>query len=269
MAVRPNPKWQISVCCLLAACIGVAQEEIVAPPSSDPPLAVPVEPPARSSGPLEILSPQPREVVPEGEVIVRFARRGETEPPDGVLHHVFIDQEGPVPHRTGSGPLVLKNLAPGGHLLRVYEAEEDGRLAPAGSAWVYFYVGRKDFRNFASAGMPLLTVNQPVSGQNVPGADGRIWVDFHVHHAEIGGEGGNGLKVVLNGRERVHRKPGPFPLDLLEPGQHRLALELVDGRGDPVPGPYAKVERKFEVVRVLRPLLVDPPPPGLDAEHGQ
>ena len=245
-----------------------AQDAGVALPVADPVPPATMEP-VRPSGPLEISSPKPRETLPEGDVVVRFGRSGEAEPPPGVLHHVFVDQEGPVPHRTGDGPLVLKNLAPGGHLLRLYEAGEDGRLVTTGPAWVYFYVGRKDFRNFASAGMPLLTVNQPVAGQNVPGADGRVWVDFHVHHAEVGGEGGKGLKVVLNGRERIHRKAGPFALEVLEPGQHRLSLELVDGRGDPVPGPYAKVERKFEVVRVLRPLLVDPPPPGLEAEHSQ
>ena len=44
----------------------------------------------------------------------------------------------------------------------------------------------------------------------------------------------------------------PYPLAGMAEGRHRVVVELVDEEGDPVSEIYARVERTFEIPRIVK-----------------
>ena len=116
---------------------------------------------------------------------------------------------------------------------------------------VDFYVRRQDFSNFQPMERPYLTVNLPMDGVAIPDAEGKVWLDFMPHQAPMG-KGKYRVKAVMNGVETIVSTRDPHPWGGLAEGRHRVVIELIDEDGDPVSEIFARVERTFEIMRMVR-----------------
>jgi hypothetical protein len=166
---------------------------------------------------------------------------------------LILDNGSPMEHSHELKPVILRGLTPGAHTARAYAIRPDGKMLTDPTAWdrVNFYVRRRDFSNFQPREHPYLTVNLPMDGDACPDSEGKIWVDFRVHNASLG-KGAFRVRVLLNGVETFLSQEEPYPLSGLEEGRHRLIVELVDEDGDPVPEIFARVERTFEIPRIVK-----------------
>jgi hypothetical protein len=172
---------------------------------------------------------------------------------DGHRLHVIVDNGSPIEHTNVLRPVILRGLAPGAHTLRIFAVKPDGKMLPNPEALmrVDFYVRRQDFSNFQPMDRPYLTVNLPMDGIAVPDAEGKVWLDFMTHQAPMGKDKYR-VKAVMNGVETIVSTRDPHPWGGLAEGRHRVVIELIDEDGDPVSEIFARVERTFEIMRMVR-----------------
>ena len=223
-------------------------ERAVKPPTNT---GAPVDP----SLPVRIMveSPKEGEVMP-WETVDVFVRAENYAIGDGGNRlHVIVDNGSPMEHSHELKPVVLHGLAPGAHVLRVVAVKPDGKMLgnPEAKARVNFYVRRKDFSNFQPEDHPYLTVNLPKDGVSFPDAEGKVWLDFRVHNVVLSKEGYR-LRYRLDGVETILDSPEPHAWTGLSEGRHRLVVELIDEEGDPVSEIFARVERTFEIPRMVK-----------------
>lgn len=166
---------------------------------------------------------------------------------------LILDNGSPIEHDHDLKPVILRGLSPGAHTLRAYAVRPDGKMIRDPEAWdrVNFHVRRKDFSNFQPMDRPYLTVNLPTDGNAYPDAEGKVWLDFRAHNAPLGKEKYR-VRLQLDGVSTFLEKEEPYPLAGLAEGRHRLVVDLVDEDGDPSPEIYARVERTFEIPRVVK-----------------
>jgi hypothetical protein len=202
---------------------------------------------------LKIETPQEEQVM-SWETVDVFVRLQNYAIGDGGNRiGLILDNGSPMEHSHDLKPVILRGLAPGAHTLRVYAVRPDGKMLQDPEAWdrVNFYVRRRDFSNFQPRERPYLTVNLPMDGDAYPDAEGKVWVDFRAHNAPLGKESFR-VKVIMNGVETLLSKEESYPLVGLSEGRHRMIVELVDEDGDPVPEIFARVERTFEIPRIVK-----------------
>lgn len=257
------------------AAIACAQQEL--PPSGQTedsaPRAVPVEglalPDTRGrdgqaddpSRPVSvrIVSPREREIVPTSVVDVFIEVDNYTLAEGGNRLHVLVNNQAPVPWTDIRRPFPIRDLSEGGHTVRVLAVRPDGTMLRDGAfAMVHFYVRRKNFQNYTDPEAPFLTVNLPGDGVAELDAQGRLCFDYRAHNADFQGDSGLVIKYQLDAYEGELREEGPVYWSNLVPGRHKLVVELFDRTGQPVFGPFNRVERNFEVRPVLRAVPVAP-----------
>lgn len=209
---------------------------------------------------VRIVSPRPREIIPTSVVDVFLEVENYTLAEGGNRLHVIINNDPPVPWADARRPFPLKNLSEGGHTVRVLAVRPDGTsIRPGGFAMVHFYVRRKNFQNYTDPEGPFLTVNLPAGGVADLDAQGRLCFDYWAHNADFRADQGLRIKYQLDAYEGELTEDGPVYWSNLVPGRHRLVVELFDRSGQPVFGPFNRVEREFEVRPVLRAVPVVPP----------
>lgn len=220
-----------------------------------------VKPPTNTGAPIHaehpvrvvVESPKEGEVMP-WETVDVFVRAENYAIGDGGNRiQVILDNGSPLEHANELKPVVLHGLAPGAHVLRVYAVKPDGKMLTDPEAWarVNFYVRRKDFSNFQPEDHPYLTVNLPKDGMAFPDAEGKVWLDFRVHNATLSKDGYR-VRFRLDGVETILSSPEPHAWTGLSEGRHRLVVELIDEEGDPVSEIFARVERTFEIPRMVK-----------------
>ena len=149
-------------------------------------------------------------------------------------------------------PIILENLAPGTHTLRVLALrpwqesfKNDGAFAET-----TFHILTKTGKNDPDNNLPLLTYSSP---QGIYGAE-PILLDFYLSNAPLRlSNTANGDNNLQNWRIRVTVNGESFLLDTWEPiylkgfnkGNNWVQLEFIDGKGN-------KVENEFNTsVRVI------------------
>lgn len=211
--------------------------------------------PIRPDQPVRVVveSPKEEEIVAWETVDVFVRAENYAIGEGGNRLHVIVDNGSPVEHRHELKPVVLQGLAPGAHVLRVYAVKPDGKMLaqPEAAARVNFYVRRKDFSNFQPEDHPYLTVNLPRDGMAFPDGEGKVWLDFQAHNVMLTKEGYR-VRFRLNGIETTLPSGEPYPWSGLSEGRHRLVVELIDEDGDPVSEIFARVERTFEIPRMVK-----------------
>ncbi len=246
--------------------LSAQEEELVrrAQPVGEPVRAAePHQEPVRRAVPADqtvrviIQSPKEGEVMPWETVDVFVRAENISLGEGGNRLHVIVNNGSPIEHTSELKPVVLHGLPPGAHVVRAYLVKPDGKMFtnPEARARANFYVRRRDFSNFQPEDHPYLTVNLPKDGMAFPDPEGKVWLDFRVHNATLSKEGYR-VRFRLDGLETILNSPEPHAWTGLSEGRHRLVVELIDEEGDPVSEIFARVERTFEIPRMVR--AVDP-----------
>ena len=104
----------------------------------------------------------------------------------------------------------------------------------------------------ATGAAPVLDVKAPHLFYSRPkdayaGADAkRIMLDFYLVNTTLEA-GGNRVRATINGTEFMLDRWLPYMMEGLPAGENTVKLELVDGTGTMIPGPYNSVTRTFTV----------------------
>ncbi|HEY9763925.1 MAG TPA: hypothetical protein V6D07_15440 [Trichocoleus sp.] len=193
---------------------------------------------------VRVLSPRPGEVIESTTVSVRFQVRGLPLFKDrqwglGPHLHVFLDDE---PYRAVydlSEPLVLSDLAPGTHTLRVFASRPWHESFKNQGAFDQrtFHVFAQTPQKALDKNQPLLTYSRP---QGTYGAE-PIMLDFYLTNAPlhmIAQEDSQDevadwrIRCTINGQSFVFDQWQPIYLKGFKPGQNWIQLELIDEDGN-------------------------------------
>lgn len=206
---------------------------------------------------VRIVSPTGRQIIESRTVDVFFEIEnyvlGTPENRGNRLHYI-LDNQSPQPVYDSIRPISFRNLGQGGHTVRLYAVQPDGRMIrdPQAFAMVYFFVGRKDFQNLIEEDAPFLTVNMPSGAQVATDDDGRVFFDYRMHNTTPGD--GHEVRYQLGAYQGYLSEPGPVLWSNLPPGKHQLVAELLKPGRQPALGPANRVERAFSIERVMRAL---------------
>lgn len=72
----------------------------------------------------------------------------------------------------------------------------------------------------------------------------KLMIDFYLLNTTLSAEG-NKVKATVNGEELIIDEWAPYYVEGLPMGESTVTLELIDGEGNLIPGPYNQVTRKF------------------------
>lgn len=212
---------------------------------------------------IQILSPRPDEVVGSQDVDIFLDLDNYKLAENGNRVHVIVDNQPPIVRTDIAAPISLKNISEGGHSVRAMVVKPDGTwLHDEGCfVMVHFYVKKKDFQNFVDPKLPFLTVNLPMNETVMMDEEDRILFDYRIHVPE-GDKGAYKVRYKMEGYDGfIEQTQGPVLWSNITPGRHQLTVELFEKSGKPVFGIFNRVERTFEVRKVLKAAPVDPEAP--------
>ena len=274
--------FRLAIVCVLAVAVGAAgcekkddtepTEEAVAEPAEEKtkaeepePGAKEVQKPHSSAIPgtenqlewdqdvpevsLEITGPSEGEVIESGDKVettyeVTNYRTGKRI---GQHIHVIVDNEPYIAHYNADEPLVLEDLEPGTHTLRVFPARHYHLSLKKGDVFQtrIFHVGEKS-QDFAfDPEKPYVTYSRPKGTYDTEAAK-ELLLDFYLSNVELGED----AKVVygVDGKETELTEWKPVLLPALEPGKHTITLKLVDSEGNVIEnGGYNDTTRTITV----------------------
>jgi hypothetical protein len=195
---------------------------------------------------IKIISPKAGQLLSDNTVTVSFQLQDLPIYKDKILGlgphlHLVVDDQ---PHRSiydASESIVLKDLEPGTHTVRIFAASPwDEAFKNDGSfAQVTFGVFTKTDDNRPQIQKPLLTYNQP---QGTYGAE-PILLDFYVTNAplhliaqesDVDSIQDWKVKATINGQSFLLDRWQPTYLEGFKPGKNWIQLEFIDEKGDRV-----------------------------------
>ncbi|NJN61516.1 MAG: hypothetical protein HC795_08325 [Coleofasciculaceae cyanobacterium RL_1_1] len=207
---------------------------------------------------VSIVSPAPNSVIESDTVSVDLKVSGLPLLRDdrfglGPHLHVLLDDQPEQLVFDTSEPLVLTNLAPGTHTLRVFAARPWSESFKNEGAFVQttFHIYTKTGKNAPDPARPLLTYNQP---RGTYGAE-PILLDFYLTNAplhviaqefEDDAISDWRVRVTVNGQSFTLDRWEPIYLQGVKPGQNWLQLELIDELGEPIENAFNSTVRLFE-----------------------
>ncbi len=193
-----------------------------------------------------IVEPVQGQCVPGPDVVVKFEAGGMTLGASAWNLHFMLDDEPFQVQYDGNHAHVFKNVMPGTHTVRMWAANAMQESVPGTLSVVTFSVAYWDGANAPEAGAPLLTYNLPQGEYlGVDAAD--ITVDFIVSNVTLSPSGYQVAYYVDGRRFLVQDHCGPRHIKGLEPGLHRVRVELQNQFGDLVPGEFNSTERTILV----------------------
>lgn len=220
---------------------------------------------------LKILTPQSRSILPTQEVDIFFSLTNYFLAEGGNRLHIIVDNAAPIIKTDIASPLTLKNLSQGGHTVRAMVVRPNGTMIqqPSCMATLYFYVLKKDFQNYTDPKFPSLTVNLPLDGDIEMDDKDRLCFDYFIHNPPVDGSACK-IRYKLEGYEGfIDQMVGPIFWSEMPPGRHKLIIELFDDKGQPIFGVFNRVERVFNVRKIMKAQPVTPETTGLTDERPQ
>ncbi|AFY41619.1 hypothetical protein [Nostoc sp. PCC 7107] len=195
---------------------------------------------------VTIVTPQGAEIIPDTKVKVQFQVKDLPVFKDpkwelGSHIHVILDNQPYIPVYDLSQPLVLSDLSPGTHTLRVFAARPWGESFKNEGAYAQttFHIFTKTDENSPDSSLPLLTYSTP---QGNYGAE-PILLDFYLTNAPLrlgSTDNPNDLfsdwriRCTINGESFVFDRWQAVYLKGLKPGNNWVKLEFLDNQGNAV-----------------------------------
>jgi hypothetical protein len=204
---------------------------------------------------VKILSPRPDQVLQDDRVSVRLQVQDlpifqNKEFELGPHLHVILDNQPYQAVYDTREPLVLEDLAPGTHTLRVFASRpwHESFKNEGAYAQTTFHLFTKTPENNPDPTQPLLTYSRPKGDY---GAE-PIMLDFYLTNAPlhlIAQENPEDeildwrIRCTINGESFIFDRWQPIYLKGLKPGKNWVQLELLDEKGEPFPNPFNNTVR--------------------------
>lgn len=195
---------------------------------------------------VKILSPQPDEVLQEDTVTARFQVQDlpifkNSELDMGPHLHVILDNQPYIAVYDLNQPLVLPDLSPGTHTLRIFASRpwHESFKNEGAYAQTTFHIFTKTDDNNPDPTQPLLTYSRPKGNY---GAE-PILLDFYLTNAPLHLVAQENTKdeiadwrirCTINGSSFVIDRWEPIYLKGFKPGKNWVQLEFLDEQGNPV-----------------------------------
>ncbi|MDJ0508069.1 MAG: hypothetical protein QNJ64_02260 [Crocosphaera sp.] len=195
---------------------------------------------------VSIISPQPQEIVSETTVSLQLEVRDYPLFKDETLGlgpnlHLFVDDQ---PYRAVydvDEPIILEDLSPGTHTIRVFASRpwHESFKNEGAYAQTTFSVFTETEDNAPKPTLPLLTYSRP---QGSYGAE-PIMLDFYLTNAPLHFVANNDpdddiidwrIKATINGESFLIDTWQPIYLKGFEPGKNWVQLEFIDEQGHEV-----------------------------------
>ncbi|MBD2202224.1 hypothetical protein H6G33_11380 [Calothrix sp. FACHB-1219] len=195
---------------------------------------------------VTIITPKAEEVLQENQVTVRLQVKDlpifkNPELKLGNHLHVILDNQPYIPVYDLNQPLVLSDLAPGTHTLRVFASRPwDESFKNEGAyAQIQFHIVTKTEDNNPDPSLPLLTYSIP---QGDYGAE-PILLDFYLTNAPLHLLAQDNpkdnlsdwrIRCTINGESFILDRWQAVYLKGFKPGKNWVKLEFLDNQGNPV-----------------------------------
>ena len=145
-------------------------------------------------------------------------------------------------------PIIVKNLMPGTHTLRVFATTPWGESIKTQAAYAQttFNVLTETNSNYPDDKLPLLTYNSPTGTY---GAE-PILLDFYLANADLAVNESDeiqksSIKATVNGTSFTLEKWQPYYLTGFKPGENWVQLELIDESGNSIENAFNNTVRVF------------------------
>ncbi|XDE62960.1 hypothetical protein AB3M80_02000 [Arthrospira platensis BEA 1257B] len=204
---------------------------------------------------VQILSPQPDQLLEDNNVTVQlqvldFPTFRDEKLGDGPHLHLIIDNDSDRDIYNPTEPIILSDLKPGTHTLRVFAVYPWGESFKndGSSAIATFHIYTKTPNNNPDPNLPLLTYNRP---QGTYGAE-PILLDFYLDNAPlhlIAQEDPEDeiidwrIRVTVNGESFIIDRWEPIYLKGFQPGKNWVQLEFLGELGEPLNNVYNNTAR--------------------------
>ncbi|MBD2529259.1 hypothetical protein H6G97_06600 [Nostoc flagelliforme FACHB-838] len=193
---------------------------------------------------VAIVTPQPDEVFQDNKVTASFQVKDLPIYKDSQLQlgphlHVILDNQPYIPVYDLNQPLVLPDLSPGTHTLRVFASRpwHESFKNEGAYAQTTFHIFTKTDDNNPDPKLPLLTYSRPQSSY---GAE-PILLDFYLTNAPlhlVGKENANDefsdwrIRCTINGESFIFDRWQAVYLKGFRPGKNWVKLEFLDNQGN-------------------------------------
>ena len=163
--------------------------------------------------------------------------------------NLVVDNEALQPIYSIQEPIIIKNLSPGTHTIRVFAVRPWGESFKNEKAYAQttFNVLTETNDNRPEPGVPLLTYNSPTGNATEP-----LLLDFYLTNAPLHAIAQNNpnlkdwrIKATVNGTSFILEDWQPIYLTGLEPGENWIQLELVDETGNSIENAFNNTVRVF------------------------
>ena len=207
---------------------------------------------------VTIVTPQPDEVFQGNKVTASFQVKDLPIFKDPQLQlgphlHVILDNQPYIPVYDLNQPLVLPDLSPGTHTLRVFASRpwHESFKNEGSYAQTTFHVFTKTDDNNPDINLPLLTYSRPQSSY---GAE-PILLDFYLTNAPlhlVGKENTNDkfsdwrIRSTINGESFIFDRWQAVYLKGFRPGKNWVKLEFLDNQGNPFKNAFNTTVRLIE-----------------------
>jgi hypothetical protein len=204
---------------------------------------------------VSILTPKPGETLQDTTVTVRLQVKDlpifkDSQLDMGPNLHVIIDNQPYIAVYDLNQPLVLSDLSPGTHTLRVFASRPwDESFKNEGAyAQTTFHVFTKSDENNPDANLPLLTYNSPKGNY---GAE-PILLDFYLTNAPLHLVASDRsknqfadwrIRCTINGESFILDRWESVYLKGFKPGKNWIKLEFLDNQSNPVKNEFNSTVR--------------------------
>jgi len=195
---------------------------------------------------VQIITPQPDEILTEKKVTVRFQVKDlpifkHPQWELGPHLHVLIDNQAYIPVYNLEQPLILSDLSPGTHTLRVFASRpwHESFKNEGAYAQTTFHLFTKTDDNNPDPSLPVLTYSRP---QGNYGAE-PILLDFYLTNAPLhlsAKDNANDIfsdwriRCTINGESFVLDRWQSVYLKGFKPGINWVKLEFLNNQGNPI-----------------------------------
>lgn len=194
---------------------------------------------------LKIIQPANGEILPSDKARITFEPTNFKIGQEANIH-VIIDN-GPVLTHKSNDAFYISSLTEGRHVIRAFPAKRWGESIkdPTAFAISQFYI-KTNNTPLLNTNLPILTYNEPAGIYKGEKAK-RILLDFIITNAQLSKDGYK-IEYKINNKTHELTSNSPIYLTNLQPGTHKITLQLLDKNRNLAEGIFTKTEREFTIL---------------------